>query len=195
MANFTKKAIRDSLVRLLNEKPLSQITIRDIVEDCGVNRNTFYYYYHDLPHLVESIVNEEADQMIRAYPSIDSIRECMDAMIAFALENKKAVLHIYHSVNRDLYEQYQWRVCEHAVTVYVDGLLAGRQVQEEDRQLMIDYMKCISFGLVIGWLEKGMEGNVSARFHRLCELKQGDLEQMILRSEMESNSDKDSPHA
>ena len=45
MASFTKKAIRDSFVKLLNEKPLSQITIRDIVDDCGVNRNTFYYYY------------------------------------------------------------------------------------------------------------------------------------------------------
>ena len=49
MASFTKKAIRDSFVKLLNEKPLSQITIRDIVDDCGVNRNTFYYYYQDLP--------------------------------------------------------------------------------------------------------------------------------------------------
>lgn len=35
MANFTKKAIRDSLVKLLNEKPLSKITVRDIVDDCG----------------------------------------------------------------------------------------------------------------------------------------------------------------
>ena len=35
MASFTKKAIRDSFVKLLNEKSLSQITIRDIVDDCG----------------------------------------------------------------------------------------------------------------------------------------------------------------
>ncbi|MDY4491271.1 MAG: TetR/AcrR family transcriptional regulator, partial [Candidatus Faecousia sp.] len=54
MANFTKKAIRDSFVKLLNEKPISQITVKDIVEDCGVNRNTFYYYYQDLPQLMEN---------------------------------------------------------------------------------------------------------------------------------------------
>lgn len=34
MANFTKKAIRDSFVGLLNEKTISKITVRDIVEDC-----------------------------------------------------------------------------------------------------------------------------------------------------------------
>ena len=44
LANFTQKAIRASFIKLLNQKPLSQITIKDIVDDCGVNRNTFYYY-------------------------------------------------------------------------------------------------------------------------------------------------------
>ena len=39
MANFTKKAIKESFLKLLNEKPMSRITVRDIVEDCGINRN------------------------------------------------------------------------------------------------------------------------------------------------------------
>ena len=65
VANFTQKAIRASFIKLLNQKPLSQITIKDIVDDCGVNRNTFYYYFQDLPDLVETITKEEAEQLIR----------------------------------------------------------------------------------------------------------------------------------
>ena len=49
MANLTKKAIRDAFVKLLNQRPLHQITVKDVVETCGVNRNTFYYYYQDIP--------------------------------------------------------------------------------------------------------------------------------------------------
>ena len=45
MPNFTQKAIKESFIKLLNEKPLHQITVKDIVEDCGVNRNTFYYHF------------------------------------------------------------------------------------------------------------------------------------------------------
>lgn len=183
MAGFTKKAIRDSFIKLLNEKPLGQITIRDIVDDCGVNRNTFYYYFQDLPQLVETIVNEDAERMIREHPAIESIEDCLNAIIEFALENRKAVLHIYHSINRDIYEQYQWRVCEHAVTTYLEGALSGRTVPEPDRKLMVDYLKCVSFGLVIRWLEEGMQEDIQARFHRLCELKQGELERMIARCE------------
>ena len=68
MARFTKKAIRDSFVKLLNERPLSQITVRDIVEDCGVNRNTFYYYFQDIPQLLETIIKENADRIIQDNP-------------------------------------------------------------------------------------------------------------------------------
>ena len=52
MPAFTKKAIADSFLKLLREKPLDKITIKDIVEDCGINRNTFYYHFEDIPALV-----------------------------------------------------------------------------------------------------------------------------------------------
>jgi len=183
VAGFTKKAIRDSFIKLLNEKPLSQITVRDIVDDCHVNRNTFYYHYQDLPQLIETIVEEDTQRIIRDYSSIGSVEECLSAMIGFALENQRAVMHIYHSVSRDIYEQYQWKVCEHVVTVYIDGILADRKVTAQDRKLIIDYLKCVCFGVILCWLEEGMKADIQGRFHRICELKQGELEEMIARCE------------
>ena len=183
MASFTKKAIRDSFVKLLNEKSLSQITIRDIVDDCGVNRNTFYYYYQDLPQLVESIVDEDAERIIRGHPTIDSLDDCINVALEFALVNRKAVLHIYRSVNRDIYEQYQWRVCTYVVRTYVDGVLGNRKITSEDYTTVVDYLKCVSFGMIMGWLETGMNPNAMARFRRILELKCGDLEHLIDRCE------------
>lgn len=183
MANFTKMAIQRSFIKLLNEKPLSKITIRDIVDDCGVNRNTFYYYFQDLPQLVENLVDEEGQRIVREYPTVESIEDCMNAIISFALDNRKAVKHIYNSINRDIYEQYKWRVCEHMVTMYVDGILKGHSVNESDRLLIIDYLKCECFGIAMGWLETGMSADIQPRLHRMCELKQGELERMIAKCE------------
>lgn len=64
MPNFTKKAIRESFIKLLNERPLNKITVKDIVEDCGVNRNSFYYHYQDLPALLEEIVSDEVKRIV-----------------------------------------------------------------------------------------------------------------------------------
>ena len=41
MPNFTRKAIQEAFITLLNERPLKQITVKDIVDTCGINRNTF----------------------------------------------------------------------------------------------------------------------------------------------------------
>ena len=62
--NLTKNAIMTSLVKLLNEKPLDKITVKDIVEDCGINRNTFYYHYHDIYDPLKDIFNIETKKAL-----------------------------------------------------------------------------------------------------------------------------------
>ena len=49
MASRTRNAIMDSCVQLLQERPISKISVKDVVEECGINRNTFYYHFQDLP--------------------------------------------------------------------------------------------------------------------------------------------------
>ena len=64
MPSFMKDAIKKTFVELLEELPMSSITVKMIVEKCGINRNSFYYYYQDLPSLVEEMVKDEADTII-----------------------------------------------------------------------------------------------------------------------------------
>ena len=69
MANFTRRAIKETFWKLLNQRPLNQITVKDIVEDCGINRNSFYYHFEDLPALVEEIVEEQVQVLIQNHPT------------------------------------------------------------------------------------------------------------------------------
>ena len=56
---LTKRAIKESFVNLLNERPLNKISVRDITDKCGINRNSFYYHYQDIPALMEEILTEQ----------------------------------------------------------------------------------------------------------------------------------------
>jgi len=51
--SFTKKAIMETFLHLIEKKPLEKITVRDLVDDCGINRNTFYYYFQDIYAVLE----------------------------------------------------------------------------------------------------------------------------------------------
>ena len=55
MVQYTKKAIAESFMELLNERPFDKISVVDIAEKCGINRNTFYYYYADVYALVDDV--------------------------------------------------------------------------------------------------------------------------------------------
>ena len=43
-SNITKKALAQSLKELGSTKILDKITVADITNHCGVNRQTFYYH-------------------------------------------------------------------------------------------------------------------------------------------------------
>ena len=58
MSNTTKRALEESLKKLLLSKPLDKITINDLTTDCGISRMTFYYHFQDIPSLLEEIIVE-----------------------------------------------------------------------------------------------------------------------------------------
>ena len=49
MMNRTKDAIVAAFGELLTERPLSKITVKDIVDRCEISRNTFYYHFEGIP--------------------------------------------------------------------------------------------------------------------------------------------------
>lgn len=182
MANFTKRAIKDTFIKLLNERPLSRITVKDIVETCGINRNSFYYHYHDIPSLIEEIVTEEADRIISEYRTLDSLEMGFNAAIDFANRNRRAIMNIFKSVNRDIFEQYLWKVCDYIVESFFKTVFAEHPVSDEDREIITGFYRDQCFGMVIDWLRGGMKEDVHEKIHRICELQEGFIEEMIRRS-------------
>lgn len=182
MANFTERAIKDAFIELLSERPLSQITVKDIVEKCGISRNSFYYHFHDIPSLIEEIVIEEANRIISKYPTFDSLEMGFNAAIDFAEKNRRAILHIYKSVNRDIFEEYLWKVCDYVVSSFTKTLFADKPISEEDKEIIVNFYKAQCFGMVMDWLKSGMKYDVHQKIHRICELQKGMLEEMIRRS-------------
>ena len=58
MRQTTKQAIAEALRNLLNQRSIEKITVKDIVEECGVNRQTFYYHFYDVYDLMEWMIEE-----------------------------------------------------------------------------------------------------------------------------------------
>lgn len=55
---YTQKVLKDSLLQLLEKKPINKITVKEVCELAELNRATFYAHYTDCLDLLESIENE-----------------------------------------------------------------------------------------------------------------------------------------
>ena len=54
----TKQALSEALKAMMKKKPLNKITVGELVEDCGVNRKTFYRHYRSISDVVTEFENE-----------------------------------------------------------------------------------------------------------------------------------------
>ena len=180
-SELTKAAIKKSYVELLDIKPANQITVRDISERCGFNRNTFYYHYADVPTLVEDIVIDAMDKIIAEHSDFSSLGACIRVMTDFARAHKKAVLNLYNSSNRNLYERYLMKVCGIVVEKYLVTVFGQIPVDPESRAILVRFYKCESFGQIIDWLNNSMSYNIDEEFAKLWKLREGFAETLVER--------------
>lgn len=167
MANFTKREIKKAFINLLNQKPLSKISVKDIVDSCGVSRNTFYYYFEDIPFLLKSIITDEADEFIKSHSTFDSLEDCVDTIFKYALENKRAVLHIYQSLGREIFDDFLLKTLEYTVTEHLKVLTFTLNISEDRMKAIIKFTKCTLIGVCIDWIKGGMKEDYIDDFHRI----------------------------
>ena len=63
----TKRRLREGLLRLLEEKPINEISVKELAELVDVNRGTFYFHYQDIYDLLRDMEQdffENFDRML-----------------------------------------------------------------------------------------------------------------------------------
>lgn len=179
----TKELIITAFEELLDEKPLNKISVKDIVERCQVNRNTFYYYFQDIPALIQEVNRNITDQVIdRSNCDFDSPMECIRPVVEYCTAKKKLVLHIYKAVPREAFQRELERSCRYAVERYFETAAEGLALNENDRALLLRFYKCLMIGIVLDWLDSGMNYDAIHDAERICILMRGSTEQAFRNS-------------
>ena len=81
--------------KLMRAKPFSKITVTEIVNDCGVNRKTFYYHFEDIYALLRWIFEEEAVNIIRKFYLLNDYDEAMEFIYEYISENQDLLRNAY----------------------------------------------------------------------------------------------------
>jgi AcrR family transcriptional regulator len=78
----TREAFRQAMLRLLDQKPLEQITIRDICEVAEVGYTTFFRHHPTKESLLNDVAAEEMSRLIQLSLSVADTSDVRSASIA-----------------------------------------------------------------------------------------------------------------
>lgn len=182
MRSHTKQMIKDALLRRLNEQPLSKITVRQLCEDCGINHNTFYYYYPDIYAIIQEWFEGSLQKAKEEYDESSSWEKSFIAALQPVLANKKAIDHIYHSVSRESLENYLYRMSGGIMERFVNSITPEVSAKESDRKLIARLFQCALTEILLHWVADGMSEDPEALINRTGFLTDGMIEEALRRS-------------
>ena len=169
MSQVTKRALAASLIKLLSQKPLDKVTVKDIIEDCGVNRQTFWIFL------------EMASEFLEGKETYDTWQQGFTQILYGVLRNRRLIMNAYNSLSHEQVERFLYALTYDLLLGVVEEEAVDVSIREEDKKFIIDFYKYAFVGFMIDWIKKGMKEQPEAFIEKLSVLIKGDIKRALDR--------------
>lgn len=153
---ITKKAIASALKSLIATKPFSKISVSDITNTCGLNRQTFYYHFQDKYELLTWIYYTEGFTFV-----VDGITfENWDKKILLLLEIMKKEQPFYcHTIKSDsqYFMDYLLEITSALFQEAINALDIHQKIASEQKQFFSDFYAYGICGVILSWVKSNMK--------------------------------------
>ena len=185
MPKSTKLDILHTLLEMLRDTPLDEITVKDLTERCGISRQAFYYHFSDIYAVVDWGLQQEL-QKLQTMPELVT-QFGRNLVVEGALErmraNRSTVLNAYRAFERSYVEHYlkKWiyPVLHHQVGQEAEGL----QVTEDQIAFVAELYTVGLLSVVLNWLDRGMAGQTMEHLDDFRTVIDGSTRYALLRLE------------
>jgi len=181
MANATKEALGSALKKMMNIKPIDKITIKDLVEICGVNRQTFYYHFDDVYDLLEWVFEEDANRVLPKEVKYEHWQEYVMVFFEYLYENKTFTLNVFNSNSRLYMLRFLKMRLESCIRSFAVIVSEGMSIDRNDFDFVIEFYSNGVIGLISQWLDLGMQLPKSVNKERFLQLLDNSVENMLAR--------------
>ena len=134
----TKQELSAALKKMMETRPLNRITVRELVEACGVNRKTFYYHFEDIYALLKW--NASAVEFVMDYIN----------------ENLSMLQNIVRSIGRSELGRFFFKDIYQPVYQLVDEVeqLRGLHVDEGYKAFLSKFLTEAIAGILLDCIER-----------------------------------------
>ena len=150
-----KAAICRSASKLLTKKRTKKLTVKDIVEECGITRQTFYYHFLDIPDLICYMMEQGSKELLEnclAQPTLeDKIRYLLSVALNAHPLIQRTISTSYQSELEPLLLEQFYSFFDQLTNESASSSLVSDSLTSSQRKLLLRYHSLAFLGLVRTW--------------------------------------------
>lgn len=181
MKQNAKSAIIGSFKQLLTKRSMDKITVKEICEHCGVNRQSFYNHFADIMDVFKFITFEELSAEIAQNRTFETWSGGFLTTMHYLKKNSKIILHIYHSSYWPEANAYfislSNRLLEDVVEECAEKI--GVKLKDKDQKFIINFYRHVFNGLIIDWIGEDMEEEPELILKKLLTMITGSIPRAV----------------
>ncbi|WP_312094901.1 TetR/AcrR family transcriptional regulator [Niallia sp.] len=156
----SKKALKNALITLMDQKDFKDISITNIVELADVNRGTFYRHYQYKEDLLEDLTNDVLSDLIWAYrfpyvhlDTFDVSTLSSNSIKIFEHVQRHALFYKLIFSSDFLYD-YQQRIYQTLKNINIEDFEYALIDPKINRNLHISYQANAIIGMIMEWVKE-----------------------------------------
>ena len=179
----TKNQIMECALRMAEKKPVNKITVRDIVEECQITRNTFYYYFHDIYDVFTTYIDNRIDGLIK-----QGDVEGEDAVFDFlelCTEYKNVFINLYKSIGHERLSKFAEAKLERLIIMAIEKEYDIEKIPPLDLEIICTFYEEAMLGILLRWLQDRKYDDpvdIKHSLDRIRKLFEGQLDLLIKNS-------------
>lgn len=173
---YTKMVLKESFINLLENKALSQITIKEICENADINRATFYAHYSDQHDLLKKISNELLENINSHLSEFNkgnsdvSIIATTEKIFEYLKENAR-LCKLLLSEQGDF--SFQKKIMGLVYDKIIGELTYNNNILKEDAEYIYSFTITGCVGMVQKWFDDDMKKSANYMAHMIVSLTFG----------------------
>jgi len=170
----TRKAIKESFLRLVQTKEYERITIQDIANQAMINRNTFYLHYEDKSKLMENICQESIEKLNVCIPlESERVEEAdrerfISSLILMLTMIKEDNLLYKTMLSENVQPHFTGHLKEAFKKIIVNGL--AYQTYDQKMEVSLEYIVSGLVGVICMWISNSDNLDIEVVIEQLSEI-------------------------
>ena len=181
MSQLTRKAIMKCTLELAEKKSLQKITVKDIADECGITRSTFYYHFSDIYDVLDGVVQTKIDEFNEEYNG--EMDKVLMRFIEYSIIHRKVWANLFDARGREWLEKYVKTRIHYLALLQIRKMSEGYILSIKDVEIICSFYEEAIFGLLMRWIIKEEKtktvDEIKDTVERIEKLFEGQLELII----------------